>query len=191
MRWKLRVFQKHPSGAACSTPQISPKIVLSWALTWSQSAHCSLSAHCRRIYVDPSLFDTLRDPPILVTMWQEKLFFFFPPFAPYSIHWWYSLDSGWKWLRTFRLNSRNTALLPLMPDSRTRIRPGTAGPTTWVRLHGKVKAGNCGSGHFSPFQMKIKYNQLKLWRQCWAIYILKYNTIQCLYACSLFIIPSD
>lgn len=27
------------------------------------------------LYVDPSLFDTLRDPPILVTMWQEKLFF--------------------------------------------------------------------------------------------------------------------
>lgn len=49
----------------------------------------------------------------------------------------------WKWLRTLRRNLRIIALPPLTPGSPTRTRPGTAGPTTWVRLHVKVKEVSC------------------------------------------------
>lgn len=45
-----------------------------------------------------------------------------------------SSPQTWRWLRTFRPNLRSIALPPSTPDSPTRTRPGTAGPTTWVSL---------------------------------------------------------
>lgn len=90
----------------------------------------------------------LTDPPsrcaffkfiyFFLALWSRPPFFFFLHLCWSSVRGAVSAELE-TWLKTFKANLTTTALRPSTPDFPTRTRPGTAGPTTWVRLPDKVK----------------------------------------------------